>query len=167
MQYRDLEDLDYFLIDFITEELMYRVYDSDFEFTINGKNFLLTHGDGLLSWDRGYRIMKKIIRSPLFVWCFRCLHPNIGYWVAKKFSGNHEHYVHSDEYNQKVLDDLTPFACEKIKGGADYILCGHYHQATEKQINTGKLLILGDWFTFDSYAVFDGKNLVLKRWNSN
>ena len=157
---------DYWVMSFITKELMYKVYDGDLEFTTNGKRFLLTHGDGLLSWDRGYRIMKKIIRSPFFIWCYRWLHPNIGYWIAKKFSGDLEHYTHPDEYNRKVLDELTPFAHNKIKDGIDYVLCGHYHQATEKLINSGKLLILGDWFTFDSYGIFDGENLLLKRWNS-
>ena len=134
---------------------MYKVHDGDFEFTLNGKKFLLTHGDGLLSWDKGYRIMKKIIRSPLFVWCYRWLHPNIGYWIAKKMTGDLGHYTHPKEYNQKILDELTPIAHDKIKSGIDYVLCGHYHQATEKQISAGKLLILGDWFTFDSYGIFD------------
>lgn len=158
---------DYWVSHFITETLMDKVHESDFEFSINNKTFLLTHGDGLLSWDRGYRIMKKIIRSSLFVWFYKWLHPNVGYWIAKKISGNKVHYIHSDEYNKKVLDDLSMFAQEKIESGIDYILCGHYHQFTEKQIDEGKLLILGDWFSFDSYAVFDGEILALKRWDSN
>ena len=36
---------DYWVSDFITETLMHKVYDDDFQFTINGKTFLLTHGD--------------------------------------------------------------------------------------------------------------------------
>jgi|TARA_Y100000031_G_C8201489_1_gene376407 UDP-2,3-diacylglucosamine hydrolase len=158
---------DFWVMDFMKTTLMHKVHDVDLEFTVNEKNFLLTHGDGLLSWDWGYRILKKIIRSRLFVWCYRWLHPNLGYWIAKKISGDRKHYIHSDEYNDKVLNDLEVFAQDKIENGVDYILCGHYHQASEKLISSGKLLILGDWFTFDSYAVFDGENLVLKRWDFN
>jgi len=157
---------DYWVSDFITKTLMDKVYKNDCEFTINGKTFLLTHGDGLLSWDRGYRLLKKIIRSKAFIWCYRWIHPNLGYWIAKKFSGNHEHYAHSEDYNEKVLDNLSEFAREKIENGIDYILCGHYHQYTEKRIGEGKIIILGDWFSYDSYAEFDGEKLELKKWNS-
>ena len=157
---------DFWVLDFMKNTLMYKVYEKDFEFSLNGKSFLLTHGDGLLSWDWGYRLMKKLIRSPIFVWFYRLLHPNLGYWIAKKISESRGHYTHSDEHNKKILNDLKHFANEKLENGIDYILCGHYHQATEKQIGSGKFVILGDWFTFDSYAEFDGEDLVLKRWKS-
>ena len=80
---------------------------------------------------------------------------------------NRQHYIHSADYNKKVLDDLSGFAKENIEKGIDYILCGHYHQFTDEKIGNGKLIILGDWFSFDSYAIFDGYDLKLKRWKNN
>ena len=158
---------DYWVSNFITKTLFDKVYKNDYKFTINDKKFLITHGDGLLSWDRGYRLLKSIIRSHIFVWCYKWIHPNIGYWIAKKISGNRHHYIHSADYNKKVLDDLSGFAKENIEKGIDYILCGHYHQFTDEKIGNGKLIILGDWFSFDSYAIFDGYDLKLKRWKNN
>ena len=49
--------------------------------------------------------------------------------------------------------------------GKNKLALSFINTITEKQINSGKLLILGDWFTFDSYGIFDGENLILKRWD--
>ena len=78
---------DYWVQDFITEVLFDKTYFSDTSFNSNGKKFYVTHGDGYLSWDRGYRLLRAIIRSRLFIWLYRWVHPNIGYafgrWVSK------------------------------------------------------------------------------------
>ena len=77
---------DYWVGDHIKNEIMDEVYLEDKEIEINGKKFLLTHGDGLLSWDHGYRLLKKVIRSKTFIWLFHWLHPTIGYRIARIIS---------------------------------------------------------------------------------
>ena len=69
---------DYWVQDFITEVLFDKTYLSDTSFNSSGKKFYVTHGDGYLSWDRGYRFLRKIIRSRLFIWLYRWIHPTIG-----------------------------------------------------------------------------------------
>ena len=158
---------DYWISNFITDTLFDKVYMDDFEFTINNKTFFLTHGDGLLSWDKGYRFLKYIIRSSTFIWLYKWIHPNLGYWIAKKISVNRSNYLHYKDYDKKVVDELSVFAKEKIDSGINYILCGHYHQFINKKIGNGRLLILGDWFSFDSYGIFDGDSLKLKSWENS
>ena len=65
---------------------MDNVYYNDAKLDINGKKFIITHGDGLLSWDHGYRILKRVIRSKLFIWLLRWLHPTLTYKLAKFIS---------------------------------------------------------------------------------
>ena len=60
---------DYWVLDFMKEKLMNHTYFDDTTFSLRGKNFYITHGDGVLSWDYGYRLLKRIIRSPFFIWC--------------------------------------------------------------------------------------------------
>ena len=58
---------DYWVRDFITDTLFDYTYFSDTQFEINGKKFYVTHGDGYLSWDLGYRILKSLIHSRIFI----------------------------------------------------------------------------------------------------
>lgn len=155
---------DYWVLDFITETLMTKTYYDDTVLEFNGKKIYLTHGDGLLSWDTVYRALKALIRNPLFIKSFRALHPNIAYWLARKISQRGRHFVHTDEYNQKIVNDLMNFANQKFDEGHNYVITGHYHQAREVDTEKGKMIILGDWINYFSYGEFDGSELKLKRW---
>ncbi len=159
--YYVLGNHDYWVRDFMTDTLMSRVYFDDVGVKINGKYFHITHGDGILSWDRGYRILKAVIRNRLFIALYRMVHSTIGYgfalWVSKRGYSN----GHSEAYNKRVQDELSDFAEEKINAGADYVISGHYHQRIEKEIHSGKLLILGDWIHAPGYGYFDGSELTL------
>lgn len=157
---------DYWVMDFITDTLMTNTYFDDISFEANGKKFYITHGDGLLSWDRTYRVLKRMLRNPLFVKSFRALHPNIGYAFANWVSRRGRHFVHTDEYNRRIVEDLLGFADERFAEGFDYLITGHYHQARQVERNGRHLLILGDWINYFTYGEFDGQSLILKTWET-
>jgi len=158
---------DYWFQDFISEKLFDKTYTDDTVVEVNGKKFYLTHGDGILSWDRGYRLLKMVIRNPVFIWLYRWVHPTIGYSIANWISKKGQHYEHSDEHNERILSELEVFSKPYITNGFDYVITGHYHQATEKMINGGKLLILGDWIHYFTYGYFNGNDLSLKFWETD
>ncbi len=158
---------DHWTLDFMGQTLTTKVYNDDVSMDIHGKQFYLTHGDGILSWDRGYRLLKTFIRSRLFIWLYRWLHPTIGYGIAHFISKRGRHYKHSQEYNEKVLNELKVFTETVAADGHDYVITGHYHQAAVENVNGGKLVVLGDWLQYFSYAVFDGNDIELKFWNTD
>ncbi len=158
---------DYWVMDFINDVLFDKVYDDDVKLKIGKKTFYITHGDGFLSWDKSYRALKKFIRSRLFIWFYRSLHPRIGYSFANWVSKKGEHYVHSKEYNKKILDEMKVQSMPFLDDGCDYFISGHYHQAKELDMKNGKLLILGDWLSFFSYGKFDGQDLKLHFWKKD
>ena len=158
---------DYWVQDFIKKELMDKVYPDDAYLNIGNKRFLITHGDGLLSWDHGYRILKLIIRSRFFIKLLRWLHPNITYKIAKFISRSGYDDSSSMENNQKVKDELKSIAKGHFNNKFDYMICGHYHLGEMFKINKGKLAVLGDWFHKPSYAIFDGNELKLESWINN
>lgn len=158
---------DHWVLDFMEDTLTHRVYTDDATWEISGKKFYLTHGDGILSWDRGYRLLKSILRNRLFIWLYRWIHPTIGYGIALAISKRGHHYEHSKEYNKKVLSELKVFAETISADGFDYVITGHYHQATIENVNGGKLVVLGDWIQYFSYGIFDGNELELKFWESD
>ena len=158
---------DYWVMDFINDVLFDKVYDDDVKLKIGKKTFYITHGDGFLSWDNSYRALKKFIRSRLFIWFYRSLHPRIGYSFANWVSKKGEHYVHTKEYNKKILDEMKVQSKPFFDDGCDYFISGHYHQAKELDMKNGKLLILGDWLSFFSYGKFDGEDLRLHFWKKD
>ena len=158
---------DYWIQDFISDRLFDKTYFDNTIVEINGKKLYLTHGDGILSLDWGYRLLKTVIRNPIFIWLFRWLHPTIGYSFARLISKKGQHYEHSDEHNERVLSELEAFSKPYITDGGDYVITGHYHQATEKLMGDGKLLILGDWIQYFSYGYFNGNDLSLKFWETD
>lgn len=158
---------DYWVMDFINDTLFDRVYDDDVKLKIGKKTFYITHGDGFLAWDKSYRALKKFIRSRLFIWFYRSLHPRIGYSFANWLSKKGEHYVHTKEYNKKILDEMKVQSKPFLDNGCDYFISGHYHQAKELDMKNGKLMILGDWLSFFSYGKFDGEDLKLHFWKKD
>tara|TARA_B100001765_G_scaffold106688_1_gene66110 strand:+ start:519 stop:833 length:315 start_codon:yes stop_codon:yes gene_type:complete len=74
--------------------VMDKIYFDDAIIEINGKKFFITHGDGLLSWDYGYKVLKRVIRSKFFIWLLRWIHPTITYKFARYISKSGRHNTH-------------------------------------------------------------------------
>jgi UDP-2,3-diacylglucosamine hydrolase len=62
------------------------------------------------------------------------------------------------------MGELSEYAGNICQNGADYVVMGHYHQAKEVKLTSGKLIVLGDWIRYNTFAVFDGDNLSLNYW---
>ena len=158
---------DYWVGDHITNDIMDEVYLDDKQIEINGKKFFLTHGDGLLSWDHGYRFLKKVIRSKTFIWLFHWLHPTIGYRIAGMISRSGKKDTHGEDFNEDVRVELQKVAKEHFDNGYDFMISGHYHLGEMFLIEKGKLVVLGDWFHRPSYALFNGEDLELRNWEDD
>ena len=147
-------------------ELGVRVYKEPTSFTFNDKTFLIGHGDGLGPGDKGYKFMKKMFTNPFFRWLYHWIHPDIGVAIGQYLSLKNR-YLSGDE-DVKFLgedkEDLILY-CKEIhkKTPHDFYLFGHRHLPLEIEIaKTSKYLNTGDWISYNTYAVFDGKKLELK-----
>tara|TARA_Y100001968_G_scaffold331035_1_gene384520 strand:- start:813 stop:1553 length:741 start_codon:yes stop_codon:yes gene_type:complete len=158
---------DYWVGDYIKDVVMTKVYLDDHKIKINGKKFYITHGDGLLSWDHGYRLLKKITRSKIFIWLFYWIHPTIAYKIASYISRSGDYSAHRSDLDENVRIELQKVAKSHFDNGFDYMISGHYHLGEIFTLNKGKLAVLGDWFFKPSYAVFDGNELELKLLNKD
>ena len=158
---------DYWVGEHIKNTVMDKVYLGDSQVQINGKRFYLTHGDGLLSWDYGYRLLKKVIRSKLFIWLFSILHPTIAFKIASFISKSAKQHDHNADFNKDVRIELKNIAKTHFDNGFDYMISGHYHLGEMFSMKEGKLIVLGDWFFRPSYAIFDGDDLELILWEED
>ena len=77
---------DMWMNDYFQQELGIPVFHEPRTYTLNGKKFLIGHGDGLGPGDQGYKMLKKIFRNPLCQWLFGVLPPVLGMGLAHRFS---------------------------------------------------------------------------------
>ena len=152
---------DYWVQDYMMKDIMDKVYFGNVKFTLNKKKFYLTHGDGILSWDHGYRLLKKIVRNKFFIMLLKWIHPTITYKLAKFISRSGYHETHDKSLEEKIRNELIKFFGPRLKSDFDYVICGHYHLGEIINIGNGSLAVMGDWFNKPTYAYFDGNRLTM------
>ena len=136
---------DYWDFGFFNKKFNAYVYQNDLEFTNKDAKIIVTHGDGLLKNDRGYRLMKKIIRSRLCIFLFKNFHPDWGCSLAERISKTSGHYHHHDKKYDEIRNELIEFGRKKWTEGINTVLFGHYHQTGIIEENGKQLIFMGDW----------------------
>jgi UDP-2,3-diacylglucosamine hydrolase len=163
---------DMWAFDYLTKELNIQLHrDPEFR-EFNGKHFYLAHGDGLGPGDKGYKFIKKVFANRMNQWLFRLIHPDLGIAMALFFSrksrhANIEKENRDQDMNIKLIGQrITAHSNELLKQHPelDYLVYGHYHYPLETLLaNNAMQLVLGDWITHFTYAIFDGERLELKK----
>ena len=161
---------DLWMQDYLSKELNATLYFEPQQFTIENKQFLIGHGDGLGPGDNGYKRLKKIFTNPICQWLFRWLHPDAGIQLANYFSrksraktGNADELFLGEDKEWLIL-----YTKEQAKTRAiDFFIFGHRHYAMDFKINEkSRYINLGDWIRLNTYAVFDGNELQLLTWEA-
>lgn len=153
---------DFWMKGYLAEEFNIEVFPDPIERIIGGKRFYLHHGDGLVKDDTGYRLLKRIFRNKFNIWLFSWVHPDITAGIARWSSRTSRDYTSGRKFE---ATDMIDFAARKITAGYDFVIMGHNHRSLCKRIGKGTYVNLGDWITENTYAVFDGKKLELKKWS--
>lgn len=162
---------DLWMNNYFETELNIPVYYKPQDFTFNNKTFLIGHGDGLGPGDKGFKRMKKVFTNPVSKWFYRWLHPDIGMVLGNYLSRKNK-LISGDE-DVKFLGEenewLVQYAKKKLtEKHRDYFIFGHRHLPLDiKLSDTSAYVNLGDWINYYTYAVFDGKTLMLKAHNGH
>lgn len=154
---------DFWVKNYFHDELGMEVHVHPVEAEICGKRFFIHHGDGLLKDDLGYKILKKILRSKTNIFLFSMIHPDLSGWLARWSSSTSRQYTSNRTYESTGMVD---FAARKIQEGFDFVIMGHNHVPSCQIIDGGMYVNLGDWIFENTYAVFDGKKIKLKKWTN-
>ncbi len=156
---------DLWMNDYFEKELSISVYYSPEEFIINGKRFLIGHGDGLGPKDKGYKFMKKIFTFPLFKWMFRWLHPDLGIQLGNYMSVKNKLISAKEDiaFLGEENEWLVLYSKKKLmQKHYDYFVFGHRHLPLVIKLNdNSKYINLGDWITHFTYGEYsDSFNLI-------
>jgi len=153
---------DYWIRDFFSGELNVKIYHEAFETVIDGKRYLIHHGDGLSLNDSGYKILKIILRNRFAIWLYTWIHPDIGIKLARFSSKRSRDYTSDKHYGEE--DGMMRFASEKIRAGIDTVIMGHRHLPVMRKIDHGIYINLGDWIHHNTYAEAENGAVSLKTW---
>ncbi len=155
---------DCWIMDFFSKELGIETHMTPFEATIQGHRVYLHHGDGLATHDLGYRLIKPVLRNRAAMWLFRWLHPDIGVPLARGSSRTSRSYTSQKDYGEE--EGLLRFAKDRIREGMHIVVMGHRHRPSLLAIDGGVYVNLGDWVTFNSYAIMEGGSIRLASWGA-
>ena len=154
---------DIWIFDYLSQELGIEVLDTPyFTQTINGKKFILTHGDRIGRGSFGFNLISKLFRSKLCQTLFAAIHPRWTVPFAHRWSSN-------SRFSREIADGSTSdqerFIIDEAQAlianipDADYLVMGHHHIMMNEKIGPAntQLIVLGDWINHFSYAIFDGQ----------
>ena len=160
---------DIWAFDYLAKECGVILHTSMMETTINGKSFLIGHGDGLNPNDKGYLFLRNAFHNRFLQRCFRFIHPDWGIALANKWSshsrlkGNGQ--IEARGYLGDDKEEIVIYCRNILKEHhVDYFIFGHRHLPLNLELEPNSHYInTGDWITHFSYAVFDGEKVSLEK----
>ncbi|MCQ2222395.1 MAG: UDP-2,3-diacylglucosamine diphosphatase [Bacteroidaceae bacterium] len=131
--------------------------------------FLLGHGDGLGDPSRKFRLLRSVFHNPVCQWLFASVHPRWGVGFGLCWA-KHSRLKHGNEggdppYMGEDKEYLVQYAKRYLTAHPDvnYFVFGHRHIQLNLALPPhSRILILGDWITQYSYAVYDGESMYLE-----
>ena len=158
------------MFDYLPQELGVELYREPIRRNFNGKEFLIGHGDGLGPGDQSYKFIKKVFANKVSQWLFARLHPNFGmklanFWSTKSRKTNR---AEDEKFLGEENEWLAVYCREYLKKESiDFFIFGHRHLPLDIQLNKrSRYLNLGEWMNHNTYAVFDGNDLKLLKWEA-
>lgn len=135
---------------------------------IYGKVFYLAHGDGLGSTDRKFRFLRAMFHNRVCQRLFAAVHPRWGIafgreWARrsrlKRVDGKEPPYM-GEEREELVRFSKAYLATHPE---VNFFVFGHRHIELDLLLaKQTRLLLLGDWISQFTYAVFDGEHMFME-----
>ena len=154
--------------DYLEKECGVIMHRKEIVTEIYGKVFFLAHGDGLGDNDKRFKFLRWLFHNKAAQTLFAAIHPRWAVdfglnWAKhsrmKRVDGKEPPYMGEDrEY-------LVLYAKEYLETHPEinYFIFGHRHIELDLMLRRdSRLMILGDWINFFSYAVFDGEHMFLE-----
>lgn len=159
---------DIWIFGYLQQELGVKVIDGVLDTEIDGKRWVMCHGDGADTRKASFRFIRRVFRNKTCQKLFSAIHPRWTIPFAHRWSSSSRH-SHAGEMEKAAFkgekDVYTTFARNYMdaRGHVDYFIFGHRHILVDYQLAAdSRLIILGDWIDLMTYGEWDGKSLILK-----
>jgi UDP-2,3-diacylglucosamine hydrolase len=146
---------DFHMGPYFTGELGCRVLPDGGEVEIDGVRVYLAHGDLVNGADRGYRRLRRLLRSSLVRNLAQVVHPDwtwgIYRWLEDRSSAGKPAKIE----RRLPLELLRLHAAGHFATGCQAVVTGHFHIPHHETTAAGTLLSLGGWLEHSAYAVWE------------
>ena len=131
--------------------------------TVNKKKILIGHGDDLIG-SKIYQCIKKNIYNNNFCkWIFKNIHPDLGIKIALYISAKNRKKKLTINKKKDKIFHYCKYTISVLHNYHYYIF-GHIHHPHTIEINQlSTYYNLGDWIEHYTYGEFDGKKMLLKK----
>ena len=147
---------DFWLGSFLDEQVGVETVYGQLEVSHQGKKMLICHGDGLISKDWNYRLMRKILHNRLNIWLFQWIHPDVAVWLARTISGASRRHAAPSSWSP--VQAYRELAKKHLKERYDCVVFGHVHKPDLQKEGDKIYLNLGDWVRFFTFGIMvDGE----------
>ncbi|MGM9846792.1 MAG: UDP-2,3-diacylglucosamine diphosphatase [Muribaculaceae bacterium] len=162
---------DIWLFDYLKNEIGMDVVDGEVVTEFAGKRFYLAHGDALGGLKPGFKFIRAIFRNKFCQWLYAQLPPCWTVPFAHAWSGHSRETGKKYEVIDPETDNYVQFAYQYNKNNpfVDYFIFGHRHVIFDynpENMKNSSVIILGDWISHFSYAIFDGKCLKMDKFSA-
>jgi UDP-2,3-diacylglucosamine hydrolase len=134
--------------------------------TVAGWNVHIEHGDGLRDReDRGYRMIRPIMRNRLAIKAFRMLHPDWASSLAQGSSNASRNYRARDEGR-----GLRSYAKQQLENARDIdlLVYGHSHVAALERMESGRVFgNAGSWLDAPTFLKLTDEAIELRQWDGS
>lgn len=158
---------DIWIFDYLPAELGITVVDGLVDTVIDGKRFVMEHGDGVGESRSSYRRMRAIFRNRACQKLFSAIHPRWTVPFAHRWS-SHSRSTGCAAVELHPDHRLMKFATgyERANGHVDYFVFGHLHLVANMEIAPqSRLIVLGDAFKAMTCGCFDGHTFSIDKIN--
>jgi UDP-2,3-diacylglucosamine hydrolase len=152
---------DFWAGSFLRDEIGCEVHRDPLREEAQGRKLFLAHGDGLGPGDRGYPILRTVLRHPVSIAGFGLLHPDWGMGIADSVSRSCSRRDESKFDAERLCRHL---ADPLLANGLDAVVIGHYHHPTHLRRERGEFVILGDWLARNTFARLEDGVFALRQW---
>ena len=131
---------------------------------LGGWRARIEHGDGLRGKeDRGYRMLRTVLRNSLAIRAFRLLHPDWGTALATRTSHTSRTYQARDGGA-----GLRRAATERLERERDVrlVIYGHSHVPELTRIGSGVYANAGSWLDQPTFLRITPERVALLRWDA-
>ncbi len=161
---------DIWIYDYLPSELGIKVIDGVLQEEIDGKQFVLTHGDGIGKLKPSFRLLRTLFRNKVCQKMFSGIHPR---WTVP-FAYNWSHHSRkiegpSSEDAERMMSNIRLFSNEYLEEHPDinFFVFGHLHLLRDIQIAPEcRMIVLGEWISTFSYGLWDGHQFSLHRFEN-
>lgn len=161
---------DLWLGDYFEKECGMIVHREPLTTEIYGKLFYLAHGDGLGGGNNKFKLLRAMFHNKLCQRLFASIHPRWGMWFGLTWA-KHSRFKRIDGKEPPFMgEDKEPLVCFAksylvTHPEINYFIFGHRHiEVNLKLSEDSRLMIIGEWMSTFTYAVFDGENLFMENY---